>query len=142
MEYLMTYGWAILVVVIVGVVLWQMGVFSGGGSSASTFTGFGPLKPVEWSCNADTDVLTVTITNGAGGMVTNLTITSDGTSGTCTPTEVSAGGTTVCTVSTVSPSQCATVAPGSTYVASAEIGYISPTGQTRSSSGTVRGPAD
>jgi len=28
MEYLMTYGWAILVVIIVGVVLWQMGLFN------------------------------------------------------------------------------------------------------------------
>ena len=31
MEYLMTYGWAILVVMIVGVVLWQLGVFGGVG---------------------------------------------------------------------------------------------------------------
>lgn len=28
MEYLMTYGWAILVVMIVGVVLWQLGIFN------------------------------------------------------------------------------------------------------------------
>ena len=27
MEYLITYGWAIMVVMIVGVVLWQLGVF-------------------------------------------------------------------------------------------------------------------
>jgi uncharacterized protein (UPF0333 family) len=30
MEYLMTYGWAILVVIIVGIVLWQSGVFGTG----------------------------------------------------------------------------------------------------------------
>lgn len=27
MEYIMTYGWAVLVVIIVGVVMWQMGIF-------------------------------------------------------------------------------------------------------------------
>jgi len=30
MEILLTYGWAILVVIIVGVVLWQMGIFNPG----------------------------------------------------------------------------------------------------------------
>jgi len=29
-EYLATYGWAVLVVIIVGVVLWQMGIFEAG----------------------------------------------------------------------------------------------------------------
>ncbi len=37
MEYLMTYGWAILVVIIVGIVLWQSGVFGTGGGGTSGF---------------------------------------------------------------------------------------------------------
>jgi hypothetical protein len=37
MEYLMTYGWAILVVIIVGIVLWQSGVFGTGSGGVSGF---------------------------------------------------------------------------------------------------------
>ena len=40
MEYLMTYGWAILVVMIVGVVLWQLGVFN---------VGQGTVVPKDWN---------------------------------------------------------------------------------------------
>ncbi|ODS36271.1 MAG: hypothetical protein A7316_02830 [Candidatus Altiarchaeales archaeon WOR_SM1_86-2] len=55
MEYLMSYSWAILVVVIVGVTLWYMGVFSwfGGiysfGGAPKTFTGFEEIKPLSWA---------------------------------------------------------------------------------------------
>ncbi|MEA3255139.1 MAG: hypothetical protein U9Q22_04840 [Candidatus Altiarchaeota archaeon] len=45
MEYLMTYGWAILVVMIVGVVLWQLGVFNIGTENI-VVTGFSKLKPL------------------------------------------------------------------------------------------------
>ena len=45
MEYLMTYGWAILVVMIVGVVLWQLGVFNVGQGNLVT-TGFVKMQPL------------------------------------------------------------------------------------------------
>jgi hypothetical protein len=44
MEYLTTYGWAILVVMVVGMVLYQLGVFNS--SSGSTFADFYYLKPM------------------------------------------------------------------------------------------------
>jgi len=44
MEYLMTYGWAILVVMIVGIVMWQLGIFNMGGTTV-TATGFAKIKP-------------------------------------------------------------------------------------------------
>ncbi len=44
MEYLMTYGWAILVVMIVGIVMWQLGIFNMG-STSITATGFSKIKP-------------------------------------------------------------------------------------------------
>ena len=44
MEYLMTYGWAILVVMIVGIVMWQLGIFNMGGTTL-TSTGFAKIKP-------------------------------------------------------------------------------------------------
>jgi hypothetical protein len=50
MEYLMTYGWAILVVLVVGAGMWRMGVFSLGGSVAPTSSGFELLKPLLPTC--------------------------------------------------------------------------------------------
>jgi hypothetical protein len=44
MEYLTTYGWAILVVMVVGMVLYQMGVFNT--TSGSTFSDWFYLKPM------------------------------------------------------------------------------------------------
>ncbi len=46
MEYLMTYGWAIMVVMIVGVVLWQMGIFKIG-SGGKGQTGFSQVKVLD-----------------------------------------------------------------------------------------------
>lgn len=140
MEYLMTYGWAILVVIIVGVVLWQMGIFSGGSTSA-TFVGFGPLKPVEWSCNSNGGILTLTVLNGAGGQISGVNATSGGDTVLCDPTNVSAGGTTVCTL-TPTTGECSAALRGTSYSQDVSISYTSPTGQARSSSGAVKGPAD
>jgi hypothetical protein len=50
MEYLMTYGWAILVIMVVGVAMWQLGIFSLGGASPATSTGFESLKPLLATC--------------------------------------------------------------------------------------------
>jgi len=66
MEYLMTYGWAILVVIIVGVVLWQMGIFNPSGGTAPGSRGFGSVKAKDWSCSATTGIVTVQWVNGAG----------------------------------------------------------------------------
>ena len=45
MEYLINYSWAILIVLVVGVVLYQMGIFNQGQGAVIT-TGFPQLKPV------------------------------------------------------------------------------------------------
>ena len=45
MEYLATYGWAIMVVMVVGVAMWRMGIFNMG-SSTMTSTGFAKIKPL------------------------------------------------------------------------------------------------
>ena len=50
MEYLMTYGWAILVVMVVGIAMWRMGVFDMGGASTPTSTGFQAIKPLLATC--------------------------------------------------------------------------------------------
>lgn len=53
MEYLMTYGWAILVVMIVGMVMWRLDIFNIGGSTPPTAKGFGVIKPLLSSCKID-----------------------------------------------------------------------------------------
>ncbi|MFH1721007.1 MAG: hypothetical protein ABH950_00225 [Candidatus Altiarchaeota archaeon] len=66
LEYLMTYGWAILVVIGVGVAMWQMGVLNIGSSAvAPGKRGFSQVSPLDWSLSGD-GVLTIVLTNDAG----------------------------------------------------------------------------
>ncbi|MFH0861742.1 MAG: hypothetical protein V1875_01815 [Candidatus Altiarchaeota archaeon] len=70
MEYLMTYGWAILVVMVVGIVMWQLGIFNLNQGS-TTATGFAKIKPqLAGSGFVGSGAVTNFIfTNGAGGRV-------------------------------------------------------------------------
>ena len=69
MEYLMTYGWAILVVMIVGIVMWQLGIFNINQGS-TTATGFSKLKPQLAAMGVKTNgQLNNLFTNGAGAKI-------------------------------------------------------------------------
>ncbi|RLI91611.1 MAG: hypothetical protein DRO89_03640 [Candidatus Altiarchaeales archaeon] len=63
LEYLMTYGWAILVILVMGLVLWQMGFFNpppaGHGCS-----GFSHIVPLDTKLSGNK--LTIVISNEAG----------------------------------------------------------------------------
>ena len=50
LEYMMTYGWAILIIVIVAVILYSMGIFNPSSSITSTITGFSDLGAVTANC--------------------------------------------------------------------------------------------
>jgi len=50
MEYLMTYGWAVAVVLIVVLMMWRVGVLDFGSQMAPTSTGFTTIKPLLLSC--------------------------------------------------------------------------------------------
>ncbi len=65
LEYMQTYGWAILVVLVVGIVLWQFGVF-GQHSGANRATGLGKIKVLDQSIKYDStaDELTFDVING------------------------------------------------------------------------------
>ncbi len=65
MEYLMTYGWAILVVMIVGVVLWELGVFNSGQGNPVE-TGFVRLNPLMPSVVYKNTIFNGTFVNNAG----------------------------------------------------------------------------
>jgi hypothetical protein len=53
LEYMMTYGWAILIIVIVAGVLYSLGVFSPSNSASTTITGFSGLGSVSATCLTD-----------------------------------------------------------------------------------------
>jgi len=71
----MTYGWAILVVMIVGVVLWQLGVFNVGQGNLVT-TGFVKMQPLTPSIAYRDRNFTGSFTNALGTTVRlgNITI--------------------------------------------------------------------
>ena len=43
LEYMMTYGWAILIIVIVAVILYSMGIFNPSSNVTFTSSGFSPF---------------------------------------------------------------------------------------------------
>lgn len=53
LEYLMTYGWAIIIVVVVGAALWSMGVFNPSTFTGNTKSGFQDLMIEDWAVKAD-----------------------------------------------------------------------------------------
>ena len=69
LEYLVTYGWAILIILVVGLVLWQMGIFNRI-STPPNCVGFSQITPLDWKASGNE--LTLLLTNEAGTKL-NLT---------------------------------------------------------------------
>lgn len=72
MEYLTTYGWAVLVVMIVGVVLWKMGIFSHLSKTVSRCNDFEEIKcfdPTVQYISGSSRILNATLTNALGSTI-------------------------------------------------------------------------
>ncbi|MFH1788405.1 MAG: hypothetical protein ABH834_03385 [Candidatus Altiarchaeota archaeon] len=70
MEYLMTYSWSILVVMLVGIAMWQLGIFNLGSGASSTYSGFPRIKPQLTLVSVTTEGnFSGYFTNGAGGSI-------------------------------------------------------------------------
>jgi hypothetical protein len=70
MEYILTYAWAILVIMLVGITIWQLGIFNMGSTSETT-TGFSKIKPQLAATGVTADgKFTGVFTNGAGTKIT------------------------------------------------------------------------
>ncbi|MCL4399393.1 YncE family protein [Candidatus Parvarchaeota archaeon] len=67
LEYMMTYGWAILIIVIVAAVLYSFGIFSPSSSVSVTVTGFAGFN-VETNCVAG-GTLVMSLNNGIGYLI-------------------------------------------------------------------------
>jgi len=68
-EYLMTYGWALLVLIVIMVVAWQMGLFNIRGREEQGASGFWGLTPEDFKLTSG-GALTISFKNNVGGNVT------------------------------------------------------------------------
>jgi len=66
LEYMATYGWVIAVVLLVGVVIWQMGIFSPSEMTPKGSSGFGQVRPLDWKCLSSTSGVQVEWVSAAG----------------------------------------------------------------------------
>lgn len=160
MEYLMTYGWAILVVMVVGIVMWQLGIFDLGGSTVATYTGFsGNMRPQMGGTGlTGAGAFTLTLLNVGGDVTTvdTVTLSLDGAAcadNTCTAEDTDGDVMTVGAASTIFDVannehfvvQCAATActgnAGDAYDLGISVGYTANIGGvtvTKSIGGTVR----
>ena len=111
LEYMMTYGWAILIIVIVAVILYSMGIFNPSSSITTTSIGFSPFTVSSTVCSPAG--LSVAIIGGGlpdtatQAVITDIYITSNtGTTAltkeyNLTKTEISPGKTATIIIPTV-----------------------------------------
>jgi hypothetical protein len=152
-EYLMTYGWAILIILIVAGVLAYYGIFAPAGFLGPTARGFGQVQVLNpWSLTAANGALTLNLENRVGGTieVTNITYTlTNGGTATCfqapptCPNGCITGSTNLTSgskgVFLATPPACPDVGTsGSTYTATVTITY-GYGGGAFSSTGTISG---
>ncbi|MBI5176538.1 hypothetical protein HY995_00455 [Candidatus Micrarchaeota archaeon] len=105
LEYLVTYGWAILAIVIIGAVLWYFGIFN-----PQTFVGskrcvgFASFTCQDFQVSS-AGQLSIVFNNRVGGRVTGVGMyngsvrTGLGSWYACNPASVDANGNTTCTIS-------------------------------------------
>ena len=81
LEYMMSYGWAILIIVIVAAVLYSFGIFNPSSSVSTTITGFSGLGITTAQCFSNQG-LAILFTNNIGQLInlTKINITSGSTS--------------------------------------------------------------
>ena len=142
LEYMMTYGWAILVIVIVAAVLYSLGIFSPSSSLSTTVTGFANLGTVNAVCLGGTS-FTISMGDSTGYPinVTEINLTSSSGKTTYSP-NILIQPNSIQTVTVPSSSLCTS---GARYSVSAAISYLEP-GQIfpgpYTSTGTVAGTAN
>lgn len=63
-EYLMTYGWAIVIMGVVVIVLWQMNVFNPA-TTPPGCTGFSQVRPIDWRAVKSSNNISLSLRNDA-----------------------------------------------------------------------------
>ena len=126
LEYMMTYGWAILIIVIVAAVLYSLGIFSPSSSAGTTVTGFSGLGSPTALCMANGGLrLQLGDNLGTTINITGINVTVNGATSTTRPNQtISPQGTYIFYV----PNVCGTNA-GAKYSFTSTVTYTEP-GQT------------
>lgn len=74
LEFMFTYGWAILIILIITVMLWQQGLFNQGSRVRPGYSGFWGVIPYEDFRYNEGGTLTIPLSNRVGGQVTILSV--------------------------------------------------------------------
>ena len=143
LEYMMTYGWAILIIVIVAAVLYSMGIFNPSAASGNTSSGFGGFSVTSYSCSASKGIsvtfgnnIGYTITPSATPLVLSSSGLASGVSLSSTASPVVPGGT--FTVKNGSAAPCGTA--GSKYSLEFTFSYLDSQNNLHyNTTGTVQG---
>jgi hypothetical protein len=140
MEYLMTYGWAILIVIIVGAALYALGIFNPATYSQSTATGFqGFQVPTGAWQFSSTGQLTLKVKNMAGSNI-NITSVQATYAGTPVTNTTASGAFAPGSEYTIIVSGLSTASAGAAYSIPVTISYTNlDTGLSFTSSGTITG---
>jgi len=88
MEYLLNYSWAILIVLVIGMVLWQMGVFNT--KTAATFRGWDEIRPMAPTVlySASDSHFEASFSNIAGAIIEVTDVTVNDTGDNCNNVKV------------------------------------------------------
>jgi hypothetical protein len=147
MEYLMTYGWAIIIVIIVAAALYAMGLFSPGAQSTATgFQTIGPPAIGAWELLPTTGAFTVKMANNAPFAI-NVTSLSVMTGGGTSCTNINLNGAAVTAggvwLGMGSPfnitATCGTPSSGSVYGIDVQLSGLNEQGMSFSDKGRVSG---
>lgn len=97
LEYLVTYGWAILAIVIIAGVLWYFGIFNPAKfSGEKQCGGYSAFICQDFKVNTS-GWLQIVLNNKVGGQITGVNITTGSLGGwSCSPTTVGANANTTC----------------------------------------------
>lgn len=141
LEYMMTYGWAILIIVIVAAVLYSLGIFNPSANAGTTATGFTPFTVLAQQCSAANGLL-VQFGNNAGTTITWVSETITASSGLTATAGNTTSGTTIAGGSKIVKVGSSCSAAGSRYSASITVTYTESTSlgtQTLTATGTLAG---
>lgn len=149
MEYLMTYGWAILIVIIVAAALYALGVFNPATWTGTRSTGFANIgQPTDWVYAGTTGEFNITLKNSLGTQITITQATAVcGTAG--APVTLNSTATLPWAVGAGSKiefytdaTNCVTLTGGSSYSTEMTVTYTKAGGTyTQQDTGTVTGSA-
>lgn len=146
-EYLMTYGWMILLVIVIGGALYGLGVFNPSTwSSGKRATGFASFQVKDWKLNSTPNgMVTVVLGNkyGESMTVTGVSVNRTGSSANCSKIATTTLAENQETTYTTVNDDCATgLTGGKSYTLDIQIYFTSSGGITHTDSGVITGKVE